>query len=569
MKNQKINGLRKKSFKLGIFIFLSFLVLQVFVGYRMYEANHNANQHFAEIEEYEKMGITEMLLTNFKEEPTNITLRQLEKISHFVPQDIKEDINEISNKYEKNLPYITTLNHALRSSSVLHKKFHSMINDANKHLDSKTDNLLIFAFVLVINILINLSLTLFTNKIVKNLEELKSGISSFFDFINRKNENPKEIKVTTNDEFKLITDMINQNVTQIQENLTKDTKAVEEVAEVSKQVAKGNFACRLNADAINPEICKLKTNLNEFLNQMQNSITFITKVVKDYQDGNYEPKIDNKELEGELKGLSSGINALGDVLKESKEKINTTLKTKSNILNKSAKELNSSVEELKSYISTSDENTDIVTKEMEIISNMIKDTVKRAKEMNTFAISTAQNAKEGEELAQKTLNAMEIINKSTATIEESITAIDSIAFQTNILSLNAAVEAATAGEAGKGFAVVAQEVRNLATKSAEAARVIKELVEETKTKAKEGMDISLSMKENFSTVNNQIKKSSELVSEVAHEASKELDKVNSVENLMQEVKTLFTQNNKIANNTNEISHEILQISNELYEEVKE
>jgi methyl-accepting chemotaxis protein len=301
---------------------------------------------------------------------------------------------------------------------------------------------------------------------------------------------------------------------------------------------------------------------------MQDSITSITNVVKEYQDGNYEPKIE-KELEGELKGLSNGINALGEVLKESKEKINTTLKTKSNVLNKSAKELNESVEKLKSYIATSDKNTNIVTKEMEIMSGMIKETVKRAKEMNSFAIETAKNAKNGEELAEKTLNAMEIINKSTESIEESITAIDSIAFQTNILSLNAAVEAATAGEAGKGFAVVAQEVRNLATKSAEAARVIKELVEETKAKAKEGMEISQSMKENFSTVSNQIQKSSELVSDVAKEATLELDKVSSVENLVKEVKTLFVENNKIANNTDEISHEILKISNELYEEVKE
>ena len=69
------------------------------------------------------------------------------------------------------------------------------------------------------------------------------------------------------------------------------------------------------------------------------------------------------------------------------------------------------------------------------------------------------------------------INESTSAINEAITIIDQIAFQTNILSLNAAVEAATAGEAGKGFAVVAQEVRNLANRSAEAAKEIKNLVE--------------------------------------------------------------------------------------------
>jgi len=568
MQTKNITGLKNKSFKLGVFIFLSFLVLQIFVGYRMYEANQNAAIHLQHITKLEKMGATEMLLRNLKNEPTDITIKQLEKLSDKLPKDIAQNIHIISQKYNNNLPYTTILNSTIEKTSKLHKNFHSEIDNTGGIIDSKTDNIIIFAFVLIINIMINLSLTLFTNKIVKNLEELKNGISSFFDFINRKNENPKEIKIDTNDEFKLIAEMINKNVTQIKEDIKTDTKAVEEVAKVSKLVAKGNFSKRLKSEAVNPEIQKLKINLNEFLDQIQDSVTSITNVVKEYQDGNYEPKI-TKELEGELKGLSNGINALGNVLKESKEKINTTLKTKSNILNTSAKELNKSVEKLKSYIDTSSQNTELVTKEMEIMTDMIKETVQRAKEMNSFASSTASSAKEGEELAGKTLQAMEIINKSTQTIEESITAIDSIAFQTNILSLNAAVEAATAGDAGKGFAVVAQEVRNLATKSAEAARVIKELVEETKEKAKEGMEISLNMKENFSKVNNQIQKSSELVSKVAQEASKELEKVNSVEELVKEVKTLFVENNKIANNTDEISHEILKISNELYEEVKE
>ncbi len=81
---------------------------------------------------------------------------------------------------------------------------------------------------------------------------------------------------------------------------------------------------------------------------------------------------------------------------------------------------------------------------------------------------------------------MDEINEQVNSINEAITVIDQIAFQTNILSLNAAVEAATAGEAGKGFAVVAQEVRNLAARSAEAAKEIKELVETATTKANSG-----------------------------------------------------------------------------------
>ncbi|RBQ25708.1 methyl-accepting chemotaxis protein, partial [Arcobacter sp. CECT 9188] len=81
--------------------------------------------------------------------------------------------------------------------------------------------------------------------------------------------------------------------------------------------------------------------------------------------------------------------------------------------------------------------------------------------------------------------AMDEINTQVNLVNEAISIIDQIAFQTNILSLNAAVEAATAGEAGKGFAVVAQEVRNLAARSAEAAKEIKDIVEKATIKANE------------------------------------------------------------------------------------
>ena len=159
-------------------------------------------------------------------------------------------------------------------------------------------------------------------------------------------------------------------------------------------------------------------------------------------------------------------------------------------------------------------------------------------------------------LANQTTVAMEEINLHVNSINEAITVIDQIAFQTNILSLNAAVEAATAGEAGRGFAVVAQEVRNLASRSAEAANEIKSIVLSATTKAKEGKDITSKMIEGYNDLNENIVVTTRLIEDVAI-ASKEQqsamsqinDTVNSLDQATQENALLASSISEMANRT--------------------
>jgi len=130
---------------------------------------------------------------------------------------------------------------------------------------------------------------------------------------------------------------------------------------------------------------------------------------------------------------------------------------------------------------------------LEEITSNIRNNTQSIAQMSKISNDVTNSAKNGEELANKTTIAMDEINTQVNLVNEAISVIDNIAFQTNILSLNAAVEAATAGEAGKGFAVVAQEVRNLAARSAEAAKEIKDIVEKATIKANEGKQIATTM----------------------------------------------------------------------------
>ena len=158
---------------------------------------------------------------------------------------------------------------------------------------------------------------------------------------------------------------------------------------------------------------------------------------------------------------------------------------------------------------------------------------------------------------------MEEINNQVNAISEAISVIDQIAFQTNILSLNAAVEAATAGEAGRGFAVVAAEVRNLASRSAEAANEIKSLVENATAKSNQGKDIAALMINGYNKLNTNISNTLSLIKEVEN-ASKE--QKYGIEQISDAINTLDRQtqiNANIASQTNEIAIETSNLASDV------
>src|SRR6187551_2269061 len=119
---------------------------------------------------------------------------------------------------------------------------------------------------------------------------------------------------------------------------------------------------------------------------------------------------------------------------------------------------------------------------MEELSSTVKQNADNAKQANQLALAASGVAVKGGEVVSEVVSTMSDINQSARKIEDIISVIDGIAFQTNILALNAAVEAARAGEQGRGFAVVAGEVRNLAQRSASAAKEIKELINDSVAK---------------------------------------------------------------------------------------
>ncbi|MFN7109981.1 MAG: methyl-accepting chemotaxis protein, partial [Brevundimonas sp.] len=141
-----------------------------------------------------------------------------------------------------------------------------------------------------------------------------------------------------------------------------------------------------------------------------------------------------------------------------------------------AKEISSAVEDLSKRTEQQAASVEETAAALEEVTTAVKDSAVRASEAGTLVDHTRAGAERSGQIVRQAVSAMEAIERSSSEISNIIGVIDEIAFQTNLLALNAGVEAARAGEAGKGFAVVAQEVRELAQRSANAAREIKALI---------------------------------------------------------------------------------------------
>ena len=173
--------------------------------------------------------------------------------------------------------------------------------------------------------------------------------------------------------------------------------------------------------------------------------------------------------------------------------------------------------------------------------------------MASFSSSVTKSANDGEKLANQTTVAMDEINTQVNLINDAISIIDQIAFQTNILSLNAAVEAATAGEAGKGFAVVAAEVRNLASRSAEAAKEIKTIVENATKKANQGKEIANYMISGYKELNENISQTINLISDIEMSSKEQLMGIEQINDAVTQLDQQTQQNAAVASQTHDVA----------------
>ncbi len=344
----------------------------------------------------------------------------------------------------------------------------------------------------------------------------------------------------------------------IQTKQQEDLTIYGEIMLCSEKLSDGFTEDRVTKITSNDKLNYIGKSINQMSEKLENNLTNIDETLTQYSQQNFTDKLNEEMFRGgKLKKLSQGINFLrGEITTNFQTTYRTSL-----VMQKESETLLENSSSLSNATMTQAASLEETAAAIEEITATISSNTKTATTMSSYGEEVKKSIQNGMNLTQKTLQAMNEINDSTSEVHEAINIIDQIAFQTNILSLNAAVEAATAGEAGKGFAVVAQEVRNLATRSAQAAKDIKDLVESASVKANEGKGIADKMTDGYNELNKNITNTIELIEQVVGASKEQENGISLINNSVSQIDTLTQQNANVAESVKMISKQMNKVAN--------
>ena len=442
-----------------------------------------------------------------------------------------------------------------------------MLTDLNEELDHHTSEVYFYGLTIILTLIIILVLTRYTLKnVVGSIDQFEEIFAIFIDFINLKTNKFEKVIPKNENEFIDIINAINNSAEDFDKRFKNDMKVIGESVLVMDKLSSGIFDYRIKSTSVNPMITTLTNSINKSLDSLQDTMSRILRVMKSYSNDDYTDRIkDNPRIKEHMLELVSNVNILGNTLNNSTNKNFENGKILENNSNKMTKSMNILSAKATEQAASLEETAAAV----EEITSITRNNANNAQKMADLGNTVRSSVSTGQNLASKTALSMDEINEKVHAINEAIIVIDQIAFQTNILSLNAAVEAATAGEAGKGFAVVAQEVRNLAGRSAEAAKEIKALVEQATSKAMEGKDISDEMIQGYQDLNNNINETLNIINDVSTSSKEQLLGINQINNAITSLDKVTQENANEASNVLSIASSVLSMAKEIVHDVEQ
>ncbi|BBP44099.1 methyl-accepting chemotaxis protein [Thiosulfativibrio zosterae] len=373
------------------------------------------------------------------------------------------------------------------------------------------------------------------NQSAQSIEETMAALSKLLDAMS---EGQFDVSVQANLEGGFKTMLQNACTTTQSLNQT-----IGGIVNAMQKMQQGEFSSRVNVEA-KGELLKLKDGVNHSMNALDAAFKEIIAVVVAQSNGDLTQKIKN-QYQGDLKTLTDSVSRTSEKLVEVVSKALTA----TSVVNSASDEVSRGALDLSQRVQEQAAALEETSATMDEMNSQVQSNTQNALQATHVAEEVQDKANTGAKVMMQTIDAMKAIQESSHKISDIVSLIDGIAFQTNLLALNAAVEAARAGDHGRGFAVVAGEVRSLAQKSADAAKDIKKLIDETVDRVNQGSSLATESGDMLTSINESIHSVTQMITHIAQASAEQAEGVHQVHNAISQIDQATQQNAALVEET--------------------